>query len=186
MESVRNYLLSHKQSQKTYFNKAHGPCDLLVQDPGQEVLFQSPVENKYISGTITDRATTPCSYIIEVQGKRYCRMKEHLWPIHLNLPTPANPQPLPPKPKVPISCIPKPNPKFKHFPTLSHYQALSVPSLSYTPSTPAPIGLPWSLRLMQPHPLKIYCNTHPSKPLPSANPTCHTGGSCSREPCFAT
>ena len=39
MESVRNYPLSHKQSQKTYFDKAHGACDLPELDPGQEVLF---------------------------------------------------------------------------------------------------------------------------------------------------
>ena len=28
------------------------------------------------------------SYIIEAQGKKYCRTREHVWPIHLNLPPP--------------------------------------------------------------------------------------------------
>ena len=28
------------------------------------------------------------SYFIKVQGKKYCRTREHVWPIHLNLPPP--------------------------------------------------------------------------------------------------
>ena len=50
MESVRNYLLSCRQSQKTYFNKAH---DLIELGLGQEVLFRSPVEDKYIPGPLS-------------------------------------------------------------------------------------------------------------------------------------
>ena len=30
----------------------------------------------------------PWSYFIEAQGKKYCRMREHVQPIHLNLPPP--------------------------------------------------------------------------------------------------
>ena len=51
-ESVRNYLLSHRQSQKTYFNKVHSVHDLIQLGSGQEVLFRSPVEDKYIPRTI--------------------------------------------------------------------------------------------------------------------------------------
>ena len=40
MESVRNYFLSHRQSQKTYFDRAHGTCGLNKLGPGQEVLLQ--------------------------------------------------------------------------------------------------------------------------------------------------
>ena len=94
MKNVRNHLLSCKQSQKTYFNEAHGTHDLIELGPVQEVLFRSPV--KYIPRTFIKGATLPHSYIIEVHGKRYCRTREHLLPIHLNLPTPAKPQPLPP------------------------------------------------------------------------------------------
>ena len=39
IESVRNYLPSHKQSQKTYFDKVYGVRDLPELDTGQEVLF---------------------------------------------------------------------------------------------------------------------------------------------------
>ena len=52
MESVKNYLLSHKQSQKTYFDKAHGTCDLIELGPGQEMLIRSPVKDEYIPRTI--------------------------------------------------------------------------------------------------------------------------------------
>ena len=70
MESVRNYLLSHKMSQKSYFNKARGAHDLPELDPGQEVLFWSPTEDEYIPGTIIKGATMPRNYVIEAQGKR--------------------------------------------------------------------------------------------------------------------
>ena len=48
MESVRNYLLSRKQSQKAQFNRAHGTFELQDLGPDQEVLFRSPGEDEYI------------------------------------------------------------------------------------------------------------------------------------------
>ena len=126
MESVRNYLLSHKQSQKAQFDKAHGAHDLPELGTGQEVLFWSPVKDEYIPWTMVNRATAPYSYVIEAQGKRYHGTREHLWPIHLNLPKPATQQPLPPKPKVSITHIPKPNPKSKY---VSHPVLFPGPSL---------------------------------------------------------
>ena len=68
------------------------------------------------------------SYNVEAQGKRYLRTREHLQPIHLNLPQSATQQPLPPKPKVPITCIPKPNPKSK-----CHSHPISLPGPSSQP-----------------------------------------------------
>ena len=65
MESVRNYLLSHRQSQKTYFDRAHGVHGLTELGPGQELLFRSLVENEYIPGTIVRWATMQHSYIME-------------------------------------------------------------------------------------------------------------------------
>ena len=59
MESVRNYLLSHRQSQKTYFNRGHGAHDLIELGPGQEVLFRSLIKDEYIPGTIVKQATVP-------------------------------------------------------------------------------------------------------------------------------
>ena len=56
--------------------------------PGQEVLFKSPVCDEYIPRTIIEKGPAPQSYIIEAQGKKYCRTREHAWPIHLNLPPP--------------------------------------------------------------------------------------------------
>ena len=56
MESVRNYLLSHKQYQKAQFDKAHGAHDLPELGPRQEVLFWSPVEDEYITRTIVDKS----------------------------------------------------------------------------------------------------------------------------------
>ena len=138
MESARNYLLSRKQSPKTYFDKAHGACDLPELGPGQEVLFWSPAKDEYIPRTIIESTTVLHSYVIEAQGKRCCRTKEHLQPIHLNLPIPAKSQPLPPKPKVPISHIPKPNPKSKHVPHSVPLPGPSSQSPCYIPHPPQP------------------------------------------------
>ena len=146
MKSVKNYLLSCKQSQKAQFDRAHGDHELPELGQGQEVLLQSPVKDEYIPRTITDRATMAHSYIVEAQGKGYSRMREHLWQIHLNLPTPASHQPIPPKPKVPITCIPKPNPKIKH--TL-HPVSLPGPSLQPSCHIPCP-----------PQPYISACNTN--------------------------
>ena len=95
-----------KQSQKAQFDRAHGAHELQGLGPGQEVLFRSPGKEEYIPGTIMDKATTLCSYIMEAQGKQYHRTREHLGPIHINLPKPATPKPSPPRPKVPVSPYP--------------------------------------------------------------------------------
>ena len=86
MEQVRNFLISHKQAQCDQFNKAHGVWGLTELPPGQEVLFKSQTGNEYIPGTITEKATAPHSYYIEAKGKKYCRTRKHVWPIHYNLP----------------------------------------------------------------------------------------------------
>ena len=92
MESVRNYLLSHKQNQRVQFDRAHASHELQEQGPGQEVLFRSPGKDEYIPRTIIDSATMPLSYIMEAQGKQYPRKREHLRPVHVNLPKPATPK----------------------------------------------------------------------------------------------
>ena len=95
------------------FNKVHGACVLPELNLGQEVLFRSPADGEYIYGTIIDRATELHSYIIAAQGRRYRWNREHMQPIHLNLPPPAcHPLPLHPT----TSCIPKHNPLSKHTP----------------------------------------------------------------------
>ena len=83
---VRNYILSHKQAQSTQFKKANRAHALPELTPGQEVLFRSLVDSKYIPRTIINKATMPYSYYLDAQGKRYHRTREHLWPIHPNLP----------------------------------------------------------------------------------------------------
>ena len=60
--------------------------------PCQEVLFRSPVSDEYIPWTIIEKAPVLQSYIIEAQGKKYCRTREHVQPIHLNLPHPSKVQ----------------------------------------------------------------------------------------------
>ena len=88
MEQVRNFLISHRQAQCDQFNKAHRVQALPELPPGQEVLFKSQADNEYIPGTISEKAPALQSYIIEAQGKKYCRTREHVWPIHFNLPPP--------------------------------------------------------------------------------------------------
>ena len=97
MERVRNYLLSHKQVQSTQFNKAHGAHALPELTPGQEMLFRSPVDKEYIPRTIIVKPIVHHSYYVEAQGKRYHRTREHLWPIHPNLP-PCTKSPTPTTP----------------------------------------------------------------------------------------
>ena len=138
------------------------------------------------------------SYIIETQGKGYCRIREHLQPIHLNHSNPAQPQELPPKPKLPVTHIPKPNPKHKHFPTPFDYQV----HLQFPHHIPHPqsLPLPKPLRLTQPHLSKTFFDTCPPQiPSPvlmsplrnlgstlktsiSTDPISHTRGCCSWEP----
>ena len=90
MGRVWNYLLSKKQTQKTHFDKAHGARELPELSLSQEVLFRSPANDEYIPGTIIDKATKPHSYIIEAQGKQFCRTREHIRPILLNIPVPKD------------------------------------------------------------------------------------------------
>ena len=124
LEKVRNFLISRRQAQCDQFNKAHGAWPLPELPPGQEVLFRSPADDKYIPGTILEKAPAPQSYIIKAQGKRYCRTREHVQPIHSNLHPPAQQQqnshrkqcisgPSPPKSYIPrpsssISSLPRP------------------------------------------------------------------------------
>ena len=105
-----------KQSQKTHFDQSHGAKELKELGRHQEVLFRSPANNEYIPGTIVDKAIKPHSYIMEVQGKHYCQTREHLRPIHLNIPVGKSPKQQPSKFKAhfPVpSHIPKPSPNLK-------------------------------------------------------------------------
>ena len=83
LEKVRNFLISRRQARCDQFNKAHRVWALSELLPGQEVLFKSPANDEYIPGTIIEKTPTPQSYIIKTQGKKYCRTREHVWPIHL-------------------------------------------------------------------------------------------------------
>ena len=150
MENVRNYLLSWKQNQKVQIDTAHGTHELQELGSGQEVLFRSPGEDEYIPGTVINRATVPCNYILEAQGKQYSKTREHLRPIqvniptiHINLPKPATPKSCPHKPKVLVSHIPKPNSQLKHtshpkqyIPKPSHHPPSHIPKPT-KPSTAA-------------------------------------------------
>ena len=88
MEKIRNFLISKRQAQCDQFNKAHRVWALPELPPGQEALFRSPASDEYIPGTIIEKAPALQSYFIEAQGKKYCRTREHVQPIHLNLPPP--------------------------------------------------------------------------------------------------
>ena len=125
MEKIRNFLLSRKQAQCDQFNKSHWSHALPELPPGQEVLFRSPLDDDYISGTIIKKATAPHSYIIEAQGKRYCKTREHVLPIHINISPPIHQQQNPHS----KLCISGPSPPISHIPRPNH----SIPSLS-TPS----------------------------------------------------
>ena len=51
----------------------------------QSSFFLSPADvNAYIEGTITGPSTTPCSYIIEAQGRTYHCNRQHIRPIHID------------------------------------------------------------------------------------------------------
>ena len=132
MEHVWNLLLARKQSQKQYFDHDHNAKEQQLLDPCQEVLFLFPAENEYIPRTIFDRPSTPHSYNIEVQGKCYCRTREHIRPIHLNI----FKHPLP-QPKL---LHPAASPNFphqiEHFPTPP---CPTVPSLKQLPCFPTAV-----------------------------------------------
>ena len=109
--------MSKKQSQKTHLDRANGARELPELGPSQKVLFRSPTDDEYIPGTIINKATEPHSYIIEALGKWFCRTREHIRPIHLNITALKAPKQQSPKPttNTPLpSHIPKPN----SFPTL--------------------------------------------------------------------
>ena len=73
LEKVRSFLISRRQAQCDQCNKSHGVGALLEPPPGQEILFRSPADDKYIPGTIIEKVSALRSYIIEAQGKMYCR-----------------------------------------------------------------------------------------------------------------
>ena len=90
----------------------------------------------YISSTIIDRASTPHSYNMETQGKRYCRTREHICPIQQDIFT-RNPTPeLEPHTFHP-SCIPKPYP-----PTRAQHQSIQKVYRSHT-TQPINSHIPW-------------------------------------------
>ena len=71
----REYTIScslKKQSQKAHFDLSHDAIEL---GPGKEVMFRSPTADKYIPGTIVNKATNPCSVVLEAQGKQYHQNK---------------------------------------------------------------------------------------------------------------
>ena len=98
MERVWNFLSSRKKSEKTHFDQSHGAKEL---GPSQEVLL-GPLPMMYVPGTIANNATEPCSYIMEAQGKHYHGTREHIRPIHLNIPIRKAPKQPPSKPKTQI------------------------------------------------------------------------------------
>ena len=130
MEKIRIFLLSRKQAQCDQFNKSHRDHTLPELPPGQEVLFRSPLDDMYIPGTIIEKATAPHSYIIEAQCKRYHRTREHVQPIHFNLPPSAHQQQNP----HPKQCISGPSPPISYTPRPNH----SIPSLSRPSVLPRP------------------------------------------------
>ena len=138
MECVCNFLLLRKQSQKQHFGHAHNARELQQLDPGQEVLYLSPAENEYIPRTIIDKASTPCSYIIEGQGKHYHRTREHTRSIHLTTTSLS----LQSKPQQPSWVS-------KHY---LHNETLPQPKQS-TPTLPqTPFSLPYSHIARSQHP----------------------------------
>ena len=131
MEKIRNFLISRKQAQFDQFNKSHEAQALPELPPGQEVLFRSPADDEYIPRTIKEKATAPCSYIIEAQGKRYHRTREQVPPIHFNLPPSAHQQQNPQTKQ----CISGPSLPKSHIPRPNH----SIPSLLRPSILPRPL-----------------------------------------------
>ena len=82
-KEVRDYLITQKSVQKKHHNRRHNTRDLPELHPGQLVLFSSPADvTSYIKGTITGPSTTPHSYMIEAQGRKYHHNRHHICPIH--------------------------------------------------------------------------------------------------------
>ena len=81
---IRNYLISQKGKQKDNHDSRHQAKLLPELQPGQLVLFLSPVDNKseYIPGTMLSPSSTPRSYKIEANGRIYCRTRQHIHTIN--------------------------------------------------------------------------------------------------------
>ena len=138
MECICNYLVSKSHSQKQSFDRAQGDRELKELQPSQEVLFLSPIVEHYILGTIIDKATMLHSYIIEVQGKKYCRAREHIKPMNLNIPLHKASHQQQPKPcnhTSQPSCIPK----LQQHLNLECQPIKYLPKLSLCPSSHTPI-----------------------------------------------
>ena len=76
-------------------------------------MLRTPTNDEYVPGDIVIKATEPCSYIMEAQGKHYSQTREHIRPIHLNIPvgTSLKQQPSKPKTNSPVpSDMSKPSP----------------------------------------------------------------------------
>ena len=91
------------------------------------------------------------SYIIEAQGKPFCKTRKHIRPIHLNIPAPKAPK-QPPKPTVNTlipSYIPKPNSNLK----LASHPKYYLPQTSLCPPShiPKPLHLPKSSQVPSPN-----------------------------------
>ena len=81
-KEVRDHLTTQKSVQKKHYNERRNTKDIPELHPGQPVLSLSPMgANSYIEGTITGAAATPCSYMLEVQGRKYCHNKHHMCPM---------------------------------------------------------------------------------------------------------
>ena len=69
LDQVRDYLITKKSKQKFHYDKRHNAKLLNDLEPGQEVLFLSPIDHKsYIEGTVVSQVQEPRSYILEAQG----------------------------------------------------------------------------------------------------------------------
>ena len=81
---IRNYLISQKGKQKDNHDSRHQAKPLPELQPGQQVLFLSPVNNKseYIPGTILSPSSTPRIYKIEANGRIYCCTRQHICTIN--------------------------------------------------------------------------------------------------------
>ena len=83
IEQVCNYLISKKATQKENHDKRHNVKPLTELNPGQVVLFLSPVDpHEYIKGTITLHASTPKCLTIKAQGRTYCCIHQHICHLH--------------------------------------------------------------------------------------------------------
>ena len=87
-EEIRNYLIGQKELQIENHDQRHQAKPLPKLQPGHQVLFLSPAEQKseYIQGTILSYASTPRSYKIEANGRIYCCTRQHIHTINVDTP----------------------------------------------------------------------------------------------------